>query len=234
MLKRFYLFSAAAFVFFSEQNVYAQSSSVQTSEQLNSELRSLEEFSDIAVIQRKYLQKTERFEAFGSVLTSLNSQLFSIFGVNATLGYHFNERFALEANFLFSADSKRGFTKGLEDDYFISTTDLITPESYLGLHLRWSPVYGKISLRSRTINPFEVYFTVGGGVTGTDDGQSAPTLHLGVGQFYPLSKNMTFRWGLGLNTFQATSKGANPKDITAYMLHLSGGVSWYFPFTEAR
>lgn len=207
---------------------------VKTSEQLNLELRSLEQFDDIAVIQRKYLMKTERFEFFGSAIASLNSQLFTIFGFSGSLGYHFSERLGVELSFLFSADSQKEITKGLQDEYFISTTDLVTPQTYLGLHLRWSPIYGKISLRERSINPFEVYFTFGGGITGTDDGQSAPTLHLGIGQFYPMSKNMTFRWGLGFNTFQATSKGSVQQDITAYTLFLSGGLSWYFPFTEER
>lgn len=201
--------------------------------------KSLEEFNDIAIIQRKYLKKTARFEVWGSLLTTLNSQFFNIFGLNGTATYHFSERWALEGNFILSTDLEKSFTENIEREYFIQTKDFVTPESYFGLALRWSPIYGKISLQEKTINPFEVYFSLGGGVTLTDDGQSAPTLHLGIGQMYPLSRNTTFRWDIGFNGFIADGKdslnGPNQgESITTYMLYVSAGVSVFLPYSNER
>ena len=86
---------------------------------------------------------------------------------------------------------------------------------------------------------FEVYFTLGLGLTQTDDSQSAFTIHGGLGQVYPMSKNTTFTWGLGFNNFTSNAKqdlnGANRgKEVNTSLFYLTAGVSIFFPFTEAR
>lgn len=202
-------------------------------------LSAIEELEDIAVIQKKYLDKTGRFEFFGGANLSLNSQYFNLLGFNGVASYHLNDRWGVELQGMFLSSIERSVTEGLRTGQAITTEDIVTPTSYFGVNLRWSPVYGKMSLREKTINPFEVYFTLGLGLTGTDDSQSAFTIHAGMGQVYPMSRNTTFRWELALNNFTAKAKGdlngtIQGKSVNANLFYLSAGVSIYFPFSESR
>jgi len=202
-------------------------------------LSALEEAKDIAVIQKKYLEKTGRWELWGAGAIALNSQYFNFLGLNAKAAYHFNERWAVEGQFMFLSDLEKSITEGLKNDQAIQTTDIVTPTSYYGINLRWSPIYGKMTLREKTINPFELYFTGGVGFTNTDDGQSAFTLSGGLGQVYPMSKNTTFRWALTFQNFSANAKGdlkgqIRGQEVRSNFLYVSAGVSVYFPFSEKR
>jgi len=202
-------------------------------------LRELEKFEDIAVIQKKYLDKSGRFEVWGAGSLALNSQFYDFLGLNVALAYHFNESWGLELEGLYLTDLQKNVTTNLEDDQNIVTRSIIVPSYYVGAHLRWSPIYGKISLREKTINPFEMYFTFGGGLSGTDDGQSVPTVHVGTGQVYPITKNTTFRWALSYNFFQANARGdlqgsVSGDKVNTGFLYLSAGVSLFFPFSESR
>ena len=202
-------------------------------------LATLEKAKDIAVIQKKFLDKTGRFELWGSGSVALNSQYFNFLGLNLKGTYHFSERWGVELQGLVLTDLERSITEGLRNNQRISTRDVVTPSSYFGANLRWSPIYGKMTLREKTINPFELYFTLGVGFTGTDDGQSAFTISGGLGQVYPLSKNTTFRWDIALNNFTANARGdlngdLRGQEVNANFLYVSTGVSIYFPFSETR
>jgi len=225
------------------QDEYYEDSEAPVNRQLEEDvddLSSLEEAKDIAVIQKKYLKKTKRFEFWGAGAIALNSQYFNFLGVNAKLSYHFSERWGVELQGMFLSDIEKSITDGLRTDQAIQTTDVVTPTSYYGINLRWSPVYGKMTLREKTINPFELYFTGGIGLTNTDDGQSAFTFSGGLGQVYPMSKNTTFRWALSLQNYTANAKGdlKNPnvqgQEVRSNFLYVSAGVSIYFPFNEER
>jgi outer membrane beta-barrel protein len=202
-------------------------------------LSSLEEAKDIAVIQKKYLDKTGRWELWGAGAIALNSQYFNFVGLSAKGSYHFSERWAVEAQYMFLSDLEKSITDGLKTDQAIQTRDIVTPTSYYGVNLRWSPIFGKMTLREKSINPFELYFTGGVGFTGTDDGQSAFTITGGLGQVYPMSKNTSFRWALALHNYSADAKGdlkgeIRGQTVRANFLYVSAGVSVYFPFSEKR
>lgn len=200
----------------------------------SSELESLELYSDIVVIQKKFFEKTSRWELSASGLTSLNNKFFTSVGVKGTLGYHFSERWAVEAQAWYLAQIDRNFTKELEDGYQISTSDIVTPQGYLGLNLVWSPIYGKLSLQEKSVNPFELFFTFGAGVILTDDSQSAPALNLSFGQIHPLTKDSTLRWEIGGNVFQAKGKDnlvgtQRGQDVVSEIFYVSVGASFFFP-----
>lgn len=242
-------FTVLFFFSFLSLEVYGQDYFEEAEQEMQSEkkeevgqiekLDELEKFKDIAVIQKKYLNKTGRFELWLAGSLALNSQYFNMLGGNLALSYHFNDRWGVELEGVFMTDMEKSVTEGLRKDQAITTRDIITPTSYMGLNLRWSPIYGKMSLREKTINPFEVYFVLGAGLTGTDDGQSAFTIHGGIGQVYPVSKNMSIRWTLVLNNFAANAKGdlkgsIKGQEVRSNLLYLSAGVSWFFPFSEER
>ena len=203
------------------------------------DLRELEKFDDIAVIQKKYLEKSGRFEMWAAGSLALNSQFYDFLGLNIALTYHLNETWGLEFEGLILTDLQKNVTTNLEEDQNIVTRSIVVPSNYFGAHIRWSPIYGKMSLREKTINPFEVYFTFGGGVSGIDDGQTVPTIHLGTGQVYPITKNTTFRWALSYNFFQADAQSdlqgsISGEEVNTGFLYLSAGISIFLPFSKER
>ncbi len=240
-LLAFKLLSLNVFAQYSEEGQYYEEVSVGSKKLAEDiyDLTTLENLKDIAVIQRKFLKKTGRFEFFGAANIVLNSQYFNLLGFNVAGTYHFSERWGIEVQGMLLSNLEKSITEGLRIDQAISTQNIITPKSHYGLNLRWSPIYGKMSLREKTINPFEVYFTLGLGVTNTDDTQSVLTIHGGLGQVYPLSKDTTFRWGLGLNNFFANAKSdlkgsIQGQKVNANLFYLSAGMSVYFPFSRER
>lgn len=230
------------FFYFSSSWVYAQDSeemdrpSVKSTDKSNvsDELNDLELYSDIVVIQKKFFEKTSRWELSVSGVTSLNNKFFTSLGLKGTVGYHFSERWAVEGQAWYLSQLERDFTSDLEDEYQISTSDIVTPQGYLGLNLVWTPIYGKLSLQERSVNPFELFFTLGAGVILTDDNQNAPALNLSFGQIHPLSPGMTLRWEIGGNIFSAKGKGSlqggqQGEETLSEIFYVSVGTSFFLP-----
>lgn len=199
-----------------------------------SELATLEPFSDIAVIQRRFLPKTKRFEFSGMLMGSVNNPFFSNLGIGLRATFFLSENHGIEASYYFLSNSERDVTKNLRDKRSVETESLTTPKNYLGAAYKWNPIYGKMTWLNRTIVPFDLFFTIGGGLTKTDLGNSEPTIHIGSGQVFALSKAMSIRWDISWNFYQAeaiksdNSKVTNNQDDLFLML----GMSFYFP--EAR
>ena len=199
-----------------------------------SDLGRLSEFSDVAVIQRRFLPRTGRLEAFAGPTFSLNDAFFSNMGLSARLAYYFRERFGVELSGHYLTTAERSVTKDLRDRS-VTTTSLVTPKSYLGVDFKWTPIYGKMTWMNRKITPFDLYFSIGGGSTGTNQGESAPTLHIGTGQVFALSKAMALRWDFSWNMFSLKSSLSSDSESTLYNhLFLMFGASFFFPEASYR
>ncbi|RYZ73902.1 MAG: hypothetical protein EOP05_09665, partial [Proteobacteria bacterium] len=105
-----------------------------------SDLGKLSTFNDVAVIQRRYLPKTGRFEIFAAPSLVLNDAFFMNFGLNGRLGYNFSERYGVEVTGFALTTSQRDVTKDLASKRGVLTTSLITPKSYIGLDLKYTPI----------------------------------------------------------------------------------------------
>ena len=201
-----------------------------------SELATLEPFSDIAVIQRKFLPKTNRFEIAGMAMGSVNNPFFSNLGLGLRGTYFLSEKHGVELQYYFLSNSERSVTKSLRDNQNVETKSLTTPKNYMGAAYKWNPIYGKMTWLNRTIVPFDLFFTVGGGLTKTDLGNSEPTIHIGTGQVFALTKAMAFRWDISWNFYQAEAIEANGDKLTNNQddLFLMLGMSFYFPEAKYR
>lgn len=200
-----------------------------------SDLVKLSPFEDVAVIQKRYLPKTKRFELSAGLSGVLNDAFFLSVGGVGRMGYYFQERFGVEFNAWILGTSEKQITSDLRGKRGVYTQSLITPESFYGLDFKWIPVYGKMARNNKTITPFDLYFSVGGGLTGTNQGGSEPTLHLGTGQVFALSKSHAFRWDFSWNFFAAESPLAARKETSIYNnLFLTVGMSWFFPEAAYR
>ena len=202
------------------------------------DLANLAPFSDVAVIQRKYLPRTGRFEASLSGTSLLNNVFFHNFGANLDLAYFWSERFGIELSYGVMSEGERDTTSRLKQKG-IETETLVVPKSYTGIALRWTPIYGKMSLFNKKIVPFDIYFAPGIGTSKTDDGNTT-TIHLETGQVFAISKNFAFRWDFNWNFYQVETQendsNGNPQTLTKNQndLFLGVGLSFFFPGAKYR
>ncbi|MCJ8275439.1 MAG: outer membrane beta-barrel domain-containing protein, partial [Bdellovibrionales bacterium] len=212
------------------------------------DLKNLETFSDIAVIQRRYLPKTGRFEFYIAGGTNLNDSFFVGNGINARFGYYFSEKWGLEFNGSFIQNDNRDVTNELLNRR-INTEGMVSTESYYGLDLKWTPIYGKYSYFNEKIIPFDLYFTLGLGMTTPNVGDAAsgstisvdnaPTLRLGSGQVFAITIWMAFRCDLSWHFFNSrttitTGTTTQSDESLQNNLFLNLGLSFFFPEAKYR
>lgn len=197
-------------------------------------LGKLQSFKDIAVIQKRFLPKTNRWEFNLGPSLNLNDSFFINFGGGARLGYYFQERYGIEGIVTILTVTERQVTKDLAARG-VKTTSFITPRAYYGLDFKWAPMYGKQTRANKKITPFDLYFSFGAGLTGTNQGDSAATLHLGSGQIFANSKSSAFRWDFSLYMFTAKSNVDQSGSTSLfYNLLMTLGWSWFFPEATYR
>lgn len=219
-----------------QNNTEVQSSKLKSIADLNK----LSPFSDVSVIQRKFLPKTERFEFYlGGGLTT-NSPWFLNVGAKVNLAYHFNETIGVEFSGMFLSSSEKEVAKEIRENNSLQPEKFILTKYNVGLDLMWSPIYGKITTLDNNIIPFEMYFSLGGGMSGTNsEEKTVPTLLVGTGQIFALSKSTAFRWDYGWYYYQATptqdaSSTSTPVKGEYNDLIFTAGVSFFFPEANYR
>ena len=192
-------------------------------------LGNLAPFNDIAVISRRFLPKTNRFELTPNVGLVLNDVFFTDIVLGGRLGYYFTENYGIEAIGTAISTSPKGVTNELQNQRFVNTAALAVPTAYYGLDFKWAPIYGKLGWLNKSIVPFDFYFSGGGGITGTNQNTSPPTIHLGTGQIFALKKWMALRWDLSWYAYNSTSTVVGGSSGTFTNLHLTLGMSFFFP-----
>lgn len=195
-------------------------------------LGKLAPFSEISVIQKRYLPKTGRFEFFGGLVNVVNDPWFTGIGADLRFGYHFTEAWGLELTGVFLSSSERQTIKDLYQEHAVKTDSVITAKGYTGAGIVWTPIYGKMGLFNRRIIPFDMYFSVGGGTTKVDGGTGGSTIHFGTGQIFALSKAFGFRWDFSWNTFNASPTQGSSQNFNNLLLTFGG--SFFFPEAKYR
>ena len=197
-----------------------------------SDLGKLSQFSEVSVIQKRYLPKTGRFQAFAGLTYSSNDPWFLGMGLSGKLGYFLTESWGVEFSYTTLSNSEKGSVQDLRSNQGVTTSSLISPKSYLGADVVWTPVYGKMSLGNKKIVPFDMYFSFGGGNTSTADSQNASTLRLATGQIFAITKGMGFRWDFCWNRYSAKSIDGAQTAFDNLLLTL--GMSFFFPEAKYR
>jgi outer membrane beta-barrel protein len=214
-------------------------------------LNSLKPFEDVAVIQKRYLPRTKRFEANLNAASNINDSFFSAYGGGLGLTYNFTEKFGFEGVFkYFSASNSKASNQLLEKG--IVTNGMVVTEMYYGVDFRWTPIYGKFSYFDRKIIPFDHYFTIGVGRTSLKAGSSTSnstvkvealddpiTLKIGTGEVFALTKYMAFRWDVSWHFMQpnvrtTTNNVANDSKDLQNNLFINFGLSFFFPEAKYR
>lgn len=204
-----------------------------------SDLDQLTPFSDIAVIQKRFLPKSARFEFNPNLGLLTNNAFFMTTYVQARMAYAFTEKLAVELTYAVFLDQKYKVTQDLKDEAQVDTKSLLLPDSYYGADLRWSPIYGKMGMFSDGIVPFDMYFSGGGGVMSTNQDTTPFAMHAGTGQIFAINKWMAFRWDLSMYFYTSPVKSANAgsttkTDQTFTDIQMSLGMSFFFPGATYR
>lgn len=173
------------------------------------DLANLAPFSDIAVIQKRYLMKTERFEIFAGGTALMNDAFFNNMGGVLKLGYYFSEKWGVEGSLFVLSSKEKEVTQSLSDRGVV-TNSLVTPKGFYGADIKWVPIYGKMAFFDNRIVPFDLYFSVGFGFTQSDveddsgnaGTSSSPTFKVGTGQKFAISKSFAFRWDFSWHFFK--------------------------------
>jgi outer membrane beta-barrel protein len=195
-------------------------------------LTNLQPFSEVTILQKKFLPKTGRFQVHGALMVGTNDPFFTNIGPAGRISYFFTEALGIELNSFIFSSSTREATKDLANNNGVTTASLVTPKSYIGADLVWIPIYGKMTFKNEKIIPFDLYFSVGPGSTGTTNNQSASTLHLGTGQIFAVSKSFAYRWDFSWNFFSANGIDGSAQSFNN--LFLSVGASMFFPEAKYR
>lgn len=219
-----------------------------------SDLKKLETFADIAVIQKRYLPKTGRFEFYVGGGTNLNDAFFVGNGVSARLGYNFKEKWGVEGIYSYIQNDNRDVTNELLKRG-VNTEGSVSTNGYYGVDLKWTPIYGKYAYFNEKIIPFDLYFTLGVGKTDPKfvnssaqnsrqiDVVSPYTVRVGTGQIFAITKWMAFRWDIAMHFIAAdttttittgtqTSKTTNSEMNNNLFLNI--GLSFFFPEANYR
>lgn len=213
-------------------------------------LNQLKPFEDVAVIQKRYLPKTERWELNVNAATNINDSFFSAYGVGGGLTYNFNEKFGAEVLVKwFSVSNSKASNQLLEKG--VVTNGMVVTEMFYGLDLRWTPIYGKYSYFDKKIIPFDHYFSLGIGQTQLEAGSSGTgnvqvealddpiTLRIGMGEVFALTKWMAFRWDVSWHFMKPEVRTTNngSSSVSSDMqnnLFINVGLSFYFPEAKYR
>lgn len=129
-------------------------------------LNDLSPFSDIVVIQRRYLVKTSRFEISPSTVLLFSNEFFINAGLGGSLAFYALEKHGLEIRGFYTYEFKRSTLVDILNKLGIGGS--ITGDRtvyFFGLVYKWIPIYGKMAWFDHKVIPFEMSFFLGGGMT---------------------------------------------------------------------
>ena len=188
-------------------------------------------FSDVSVIQRRFMPKTGRVSISSSAVFILSSEFFLNSGLEAHLSYYILEKHSLELSAYYTFAAPRKVTADLERlgvSVGLGTTVSI-PTGFVGLSYKWMPVYGKTAFFNKKVLSFDTFFSLGGGLSLMTNVWE-PTALFGVGQVFAITRDFGLRWDLRLHLPVETK---NNYQIQSHGI-LTLGFIYYYPSVKAR
>lgn len=197
-----------------------------------SSLGKLAPFSEVSVLQKRYMPKTSRVQLFGGYSLITNDPFFSTTGLTAKISYFFTEAWGIEGNYFNLSTAQRDSTKELVDIQGVNADGLVYTKNFTGIDVVWVPIYGKMSYFNQKIIPFDLYFSLGYGTTSTHSDEKPGTWHLASGQIFAITKSFALRWDFSWNFFNA--KGIEQTTASYNNLFLTVGASFFIPEAKYR
>ena len=202
-----------------------------------SDLVHLSPFSDVAVIQRRFMPKTGRVSIAALSTFVLSSEYFLHPGVEGHLTYHFLEKHGVELSGYYVLTINRGVTNDLADIAIHVQELKLFISGFVGLTYKWMPVYGKIAFYNSRILAFDTFFNFGGGVSTISSKKVSqvvwePTIVTGIGQVFAITRDLGLRWDLRLHTTIPVQSGASGNPL--FEILFSIGLNYYYPSAGLR
>jgi outer membrane beta-barrel protein len=196
-----------------------------------SQIENARNLQDTVIIQKTYMPKTERFQIFGGLTYAVNDAFFRNMGGQLRVGYHFNEKWGVEATTFFLTSTETAEKKNFSNQR-MELENLITPSSMLGANVYFSSIYGKMALEDRKIIPFEFYQTLGVGQINTKPTSNATSVYFGLGDIFSISKNSEIR--ADLSWFFYNGKTIKGDTQSANTIFLTIGYGRFVPEARSR
>lgn len=219
-----------------------------------SDLKNLTPFENISILQRRYLPKTFRGELNLALSSIMNNQFFYLGGGAGHLGFFVREDhgFGIEGYGMFHK-GKLVSSEFVGGPNRIIPYNLIVSQFYGGGYYKWSPIFGKFAVFNKKIIYFDMFFTVGGGMTKTISGITPelkhlmkvdeeppepaqewfPTGSLGLGQVFTINQSFGWDWHLKWFFYFYNLSHSTEKFFHSD-LNFSIGINYYFPGASYR
>jgi outer membrane beta-barrel protein len=180
------------------------------------------EESQLGVVQNRTYSKAGKLQLglVGGRATDDPFLSTTAYGLN--VGYNFSEFWGASLVGLKYSVSPSNALKTLRSGGKQANT--VAPEYYLGGEATGSFLYGKLSLLGASIIYYDMHVTGGGGITRTENDSAAPTVSMGLGQRFYITKAFSLRMDYRFQTFVATEK---EKEITARIGEVNGKIRHY-------
>lgn len=207
-------------------------------------LGELTAFSDLSVIQKRFLPKTNRLQTYLGLSSVTNNPFFNTSGFTFKMDYNFLEEWGVGFSYF---GMNNGKTKVTDELLLVNvkTESLLYTKAYSGLNITYAPIYGKMALFNKRIIPFDLFFGLGYGKTTVEyevDGggavsDSVNSLSLSTGQVFAINKTFAFRWDFTWNFYDYTMpvvNGNQPEASKYNNLFINIGMSAFFPGAKYR
>lgn len=162
--------------------------------------------NELGVVQNRMYTKARKFElgVYGGIVST--DPFLSVYSLNATLGYHFNEYVSAA---IFGIKHFVGASSALEllsspyPNGIGTGTNTNEPNWYLGGEVMGSLLYGKLSVLGKAIIHYDFHVIGGLGAMSTESGKYF-TPSIGVGQQFFITRNITLRTDYRLMVYSET------------------------------
>ena len=200
-----------------------------------SDLVHLSPFSDVSVIQRRFMPKTGRVSIAALSTFVLSSEYFLHPGIEGHLTYHFLEKHGIECSGYYVLTLNRGVTNDLADIGIHVQELKLFISGFVGLTYKWMPVYGKIAFYNSQILAFDTFFSFGGGMSAISSKKVSqvawePAVVAGIGQVFAITRDLGLRWDLRLHMTIPIQSTGGPLFETLFSI----GLNYYYPSAGLR
>lgn len=195
----------------------------------------------IQPVSGKMFVKDGRHELTPTLGLSLGDAFFTKYLVGARYAYHLTEDLSAGLSFAYAFSSPSGAVTRCDSDgqncRVPTRDDLARAPGDVGMmataEVAWAPLYGKISVLAQRVLHFDTYGLLGAGVLETKiapvgsrtvESTMTPALHLGVGQRYFVSRDVTLRFEIRdvLYRQEVQGKTGVEKDLQNQLLFTIG------------
>lgn len=178
------------------------------------------EENELRVVRNRTYSKAHKIELGGFVGFTSTNPFISVKNLGLTLGYHFDENWAIEAlyikDYVSNSSAQTTFQQQTLAEGNPHTADSNFPRYFLGGEVAYSPIYGKLSLLGKYIIYYDMHLLGGAGETNTEAGTYITPL-AGIGQQIWMGRNWSLRLDYRATYYSETvlNKNIGPQFLTS-------------------